>query len=283
MMSLSAIKLTFLTIFCLTMSLIAARAACEPQTAATLYPKLANRVVHVATVTTSPPFAYTDQENPERMTGIEIEIIDFVFKCAGLKHDYLKGPFASLIQSVTSGSTSIMVGNVNYRPERAEKLDFVTFMESGQTVIVPKGNPKTVKTLLDLCGKIGSSTVGGVGSGVMEKQTAACVADGRPAITYLPSVDQEAALRLVVNQRADFGLDGSITAKDRVAAQPDDLETALTIATGLTIGPVVRKDEPELRQVVFSGMKEMEASGELQRLLQKYNLAEFSRPVALRQ
>ena len=282
-MALSTFRLAALTYVCLTMSWVSAYATCQPDKAASTYPKWADKVAHIATVTTSPPFAYADPANPDGMTGIEIEIIEYVFKCAGLRHDYLKGPFASLIQSVTSGSTSVMAGNVNYRPERAEKLDFVTFMESGQTVIVPKGNPKAVKVLSDLCGKIGSSTVGGVGSGVMEKQTAACIAEKRPTITYLPSVDQEAALRLVVNQRADFGLDGSITAKDRVAAQPDELEAALTISTGLTIGPVVRKDDPELRQVILSGMKEMEANGELQRLLQKYKLAEFSRPVALRQ
>jgi len=267
----------------LLLSLGTAAADCEPGSASEKYPKWNGKTVHVATVTTSPPFAYSDPARPEQMTGIEVEIIDYVMQCAGLKHDYLKGPFASLIQSVTSGSTSIMIGNVNYRPERAQKLDFITFMESGQTVIVAKGNPKKINALADLCGKTGSSTVGGVGSGVMEKQTEACVAAGRPAITYVPSVDQEAALRLVVHQRADFGLDGSITAKGRAAAQPNELETALTIPTGLTIGPVVRKDEPELREVVFEGLKMMAENGKLKELLTKYDLAEFARPIGLKQ
>jgi polar amino acid transport system substrate-binding protein len=282
-MFMTATKFFPLTCAALLLSWGATAAECKPGSVAETYPKWAGKVVHVATVTTSPPFAYSNPADPEQMTGIEAEIIEYVMQCAGLKYDYLKGPFSSLIQSVTSGSTSIMIGNVNYRPERAQKLDFITFMESGQTVIVAKGNPKKIGALNDLCGKIGSSTVGGVGSGVMEKQTAACLAAGQPAITYLPSVDQEAALRLVVNQRADFGLDGSITAKDRVAAQPDDLQTALTISTGLTIGPVVRKDEPELRQAVFEGLKIMAENGKLKELLEKYKLAEFARPIGLRQ
>ncbi|MFB8344598.1 transporter substrate-binding domain-containing protein [Brucella cytisi] len=259
----------------------ASASECKPSEAAEKYPKWSNQIVHIATVTTSPPFAFSDPKNPEHIIGIEAEIIEYTMQCAGLKYDFLKGPFASLIQSVTSGSTSIMIGNVNYRPERAQKLDFITFMESGQTVIVPKGNPKKIYELTHLCGKIGSSTVGGVGSGAIEKQTAACVAAGKSAITYVPSVDQEAALRLVVNRRADFGLDGSITAKDRVKAQADELEAALTISTGLTIGPVVRKDEPELRQVVLDGMRTMEATGKLTQLLEKYHLSEFARPISL--
>lgn len=272
-----------LTCAALLLSWGTAAADCKPDSASEKYPKWSGKTIHVATVTTSPPFAYSDPARPEQMAGIEVEIIDYVMRCAGLKHSYLKGPFSSLIQSVTSGSTSIMIGNVNYRPERAQKLDFITFMESGQTVIVGKGNPKKIVALADLCGKLGSSTVGGVGSGVMEKQSEACVAAGRPAITYQPSVDQEAALRLVVHQRADFGLDGSITAKDRVAAQPNELELALTIPTGLTIGPVVRKDEPELRDVVFEGLKMMESTGKLNELLSKYNLTEFARPIGLKQ
>ena len=256
-----------------------ATAACDPGQ----YPKWSGKVVPIATVTTSPPFAYSDPAKPDHMTGIEVEIIEYAMKCAGLKYEFIKGPFASLIQSVTSGSTSIMIGNVNYRPERAASLDFITFMESGQTVIVRKGNPTSIHALADLCGRIGSSTVGGVGSGVMERQSAACIAQGKPAIVYLPSVDQEAALRQVVNQRVDFGLDGSITAEDRVAAQPNELERSFTISTGLTIGPVVRKDQPELLNAVLDGMKEMEGNGMMKALLEKYKLSSYAKPVSLHQ
>ena len=136
-----------------------ALADCEPARAASKYPESAKRIVKVATPTTTPPFTYSDPANLERMTGIEVEMIEFTMQCAGLKFEYVKGPFSSLIQSVMSGATDVMIGNVNYRPERAEKVDFVIYLRSGQSVIVPRGNPRNLKSLEDICGTSASSTV----------------------------------------------------------------------------------------------------------------------------
>ncbi len=261
----------------------AALAECQPDKASERYPRSAGRVIKVAATTSTLPFAYSDPANLERMTGIEVEMIDFALgTCAGLKYEFLKGPFSSLIQTVMSGATDVMIGNVNYTRQRAETVDFIAYMRSGQTVIVQHGNPGSLKTLDDLCGKTASSTVGGVSSAEVERQSAACVARGRPAITYVPAVDQDAAVRALVNQRIDFVMDGSISAKRRVASHPDEAATGFTIVTDLVIGPVVRKDNEELRRAVLEGLQALERSGRLKELLAKYELTDFAQPVELR-
>lgn len=256
--------------------------ACEPQRATEKFPQLSARTVKIATPTTSPPFTYANPANLDQMTGIEIEMMELVMQCAGLRYEYVKGPFSSLIQTVTSGSTDIMIGNVNYRPERAEKLDFAIFMRSGQSVIVPKGNPKGLRTVEDLCGTTSSSTVGGVSAAEVERQSAACQKRGKSPIQYVPSVDQEAAVRQLTNGRIDFVMDGSISAKMRAQADNRDLEIGFTILTDLVIGPTFRKDNYEARRAVLEGMKTIEADGRLKALLVKYGLTEFSIPVELR-
>lgn len=260
----------------------AADAACEPQRASEKYPQSSKRAIKIATTTSTPPFAYSNPANLEKMTGIEIDMMDFAMTCAGLKFEYVKGPFSSLIQSVMSGSTDVMIGNVNYRPERAEKVDFVLYMRSGQSVIVTKNNPKRLLAIDDLCGATGSSTVGGVSAAEVEKQSAACVKRGKAPVTYVPSVDQEAAVRQLTNQRVDFVMDGSISAKMRAQADNRDLEIGFTILTEILIGPVVRKDNEEIRQVVLEGMKILERDGKLKTLLAQYGLSEFAQPVELR-
>ena len=257
-------------------------AGCEPGKVAQKYPIYSQKVVQIATPTTTIPFAYSDPSNLDQMTGIEVEIIEFAMRCAGLKYQYVKGPFSSLIQSTMSGSTDVMIGNVNYMPERAKKVDFIAYLRSGQSVIVPKGNPKKLTSVEALCGATATTTVGGVGNAEIQKLSAECVKSGKNPITYLPSVDQEAAVRQVSNGRIDFGMDGSISAKDRVAAHPAELDIGFTILTDLVIGPVVRKDNPEMRQAVLEGMQTMEQDGKLKILLTKYGLTEFARPVELR-
>ena len=258
-------------------------AACEPGRVKEKYPKLAEAGVKVAAPTTSPPFTYADPSDLNRLVGLEVEIIEAVMHCAGLRHEWVKGPFSSLIQTVMSGSTDVMVGNVNYRPERAEKADFIIYMRSGQSVIVQRGNPKKLRALEDLCGTVASSTVGGVSAAEVERQSKACVGRGKPPITYMPSVDQEAATRQLSNGRIDFVMDGSITAKLRATSREGaDLEIGFTILTDLVIGPVVRKGNDEAREAVLDGMRMLEADGTMKALLAKYELTEFALPVELR-
>lgn len=254
---------------------------CEPQLAAQKYPHYASAGVRIATVVTSPPFAYADPAALDRMTGAEVEMIEAVMKCAGLTYTYVKGPFSALLQSVVSGSTDVMIGNVNYRPERAVSLDFVTYMRSGQSVLVPKGNPKQLRALDDLCGTTASSTVGGISAAEVEKQSAACQ-HGHPSITCVPSVDQEAALRQLANGRVDFVMDGAITARQRALSHDSEFEIGFTILTDLVIGSTMRKDNDEVRRAVLESTQILERDGALKSIFTKYGLEEFVQPVALR-
>ena len=261
---------------------VPAKALCEPQRAAEKYPHYAATGVKVGTVTTSPPFAYSDPADYTRMTGAEVEIVEAAMKCAGLPFTYVKGPFSAVLQSVISGAADLMVGNVNYRAERAKQLDFVTYMRSGQSMLVPRGNPKNLHTVSDLCGLIESSTVAGVGFAEVEKQSAACRQQGKPPITYLPSVDQEAALRQVANGRVDFVMDGSITARQRALGHNAEFDIAFTILTDLVIGTMVRKDDPEMQRAVLEGVTILERDGTLMEIFTRYQLQEFATPVELR-
>lgn len=258
-------------------------AECQPDRASQKYPRSAARVLKVAATTSTLPFAYSDPADLEKLTGIEVEMIDYALRtCAGLKYEFLKGPFSSLIQTVMSGATDVMIGNVNFTKQRAETVDFIAYMRSGQTVIVQHGNPGGLKGLDDVCGKTASSTVGGVSFAEVDRQSAVCVSRGRPAITYVPAVDQDAAMRALANRRIDFVMDGSISARLRVASHPEDSELGFTIVTDLVIGPVVRKDNDEVRLAVLEGLLDLERSGKLRELLVKYGLTDFAQPVELR-
>jgi polar amino acid transport system substrate-binding protein len=255
---------------------------CEPTRVAEKYPRLARTGVKVATVTTSPPFAYSDPADYNRMTGAEVEIVEAVMTCAGLGFTYVKGPFSTALQSVISGAADVMIGNVNYRAERAERLDFVTYMRSGQSMLVPRGNPKNLHTVADLCGLTESSTVGGVGFAEVEKQSIACRQQGRSPITYMPSVDQEAALRQLANGRIDFVMDGSITAKQRALGHNAEFDIAFTILTDLVIGATIRKDDAEMRRAMLEGVTILERDGTLKGIFTRYALQEFAAPLELR-
>jgi len=266
--------LTALSFAALLVTVVSTHAqSCEPQNVATKYPGYAGKVVNIAATPTYPPFTYSDPTNPERLTGLETEIVESALNCAGLKYKYVLGPWTGILPTIFTGSTDVAIGNVNYRADRAEKVDFVVFMRNGQSIIVPKGNPKAIKASGDLCGKSTTSSMGGSSALEIDRQSKACVAEGKKAIEFQNAVDQEAAYRQLANGRVDFVMDGAASASIRLAKTPE-FALAYTLTTDIAAGPVVRKGNDQMLKVVFDGLKAMEARGTLKVLMAKYGLPE---------
>mgnify|MGYP003346463758 CR=1 FL=1 len=51
-----------------------------------------------------------------------------------------------------AGQIDVMWDTLLYTPERAKRLDFVVYMGAATSVMVPKGNPKALNSIDDLCG-----------------------------------------------------------------------------------------------------------------------------------
>lgn len=242
---------------------------CEPAKVAQKYPTYAGKVVKIAVSPDQPPFAFSDPKNPERMTGLEVEMIEAVMACAGLKFDYVKGAWAGLLPALFSGSADVMIGNVNYRPDRAERANFIIYARAGQSIQVQRGNPKKISNLMDLCGTTGSGTMGGSSVIQVERQNKICVDQGKPGITFLPATDGTSSSRQLANARVDFVMDDAASGAARAMKEPE-IEIAYTVTTDILSGMVVTKGNAAMRQVIADGLKVQEANGILPPLAKKY-------------
>jgi ABC-type amino acid transport substrate-binding protein len=246
-------------------------AACEPGKAAVNYPGYAGKIVKIAATPTGMPFEYSDPKDPERMTGLEVDMVEAAMKCAGLKYEYEKGAWAGLLQSMFSGAADVMIGNVNFRPDRADKVGFVLYIVAGSTVVVQKGNPKGIATMSDLCGKIGSATVGGSSAMEVDRASKECVAQGKPPIDFRPASDADAAYRQVTNGRNDFAMDDAGSAAARLTADPG-LALAFTVKSDRESGFVVAKGNAEIMKALTQGLQIEQSDGTLVKLMKKYGL-----------
>ena len=59
-------------------------------------------------------------------------------------------PFSGLVPALLAGQCDMIVDQLFDKPERRQVIDIVNYMYSSQAVVVPKGNPKALKTLDDL-------------------------------------------------------------------------------------------------------------------------------------
>lgn len=274
-----------LSTFLLALSAAAAQAQaprCEPDKVAQKYPAYAGKVIKVAASPGGPPYAFSDPQNPDQMAGLEVEMITGAMACAGLKFEYMKGAWSGLLAALFSGSSDVMIGAVNYRPDRGERADFILYMRVGQSIVVQKGNPKTLSDMASLCGASGSATVGGSSSQQIERQSKACVDQGKAAIQFLPAADSDAAYRQVANARIDFVMDDAVTAAAHLAKDPN-LSLATTVTTDILSGMVVTKGNAAMAQIVADGLAVQEHDGTVAALAKKYGFpSELLVPIQVR-
>lgn len=258
-------------------------AQCEPEKVADKYPTFAGKVVKIAASPAQPPFAYSNPDNPDEMVGFEAELIQNVMACAGLKYEFYKGAWSGLLPTLFAGSTDLMIGSVNYRPERAEKADFVLYARAGQSVIVPKGNPKKIAKLDDVCGLVGSANMSGSSAQSLQRQSQKCVEGGLAAIDYRPADSAESAYRQILTGRMDFVMDDAVAASARIAKE-GSMEIVQTVITDIYTGMVVAKGNKEMLQVIADGLAVQQQDGRFKALAEKYELpAEVLIPIETRQ
>lgn len=246
-------------------------AQCEPAKVAVKYPDYAGKVIKIAASPFQPPFAFSDPRDLERMDGLEVEMIEKVMACAGLRYEYVKGAWGSLLPTLFFGSTDVMIGAVNYRPDRAARADFILYMRAAQSIVVRRDNPARIADNDGLCGKIGSSTVGGSPAQTIERQSRTCVQRGKPAIDFRPAAESNASYRQVVNGRVDFVVDDAAAAAVRTEKQTE-LAVAYTLATNILSGMVVAKGNKEMLRIVADGLQVQKQDGTLIRLAKKYGI-----------
>ena len=268
---LRSIFLLSTAVLILSSSTATASTQCDPGAVAARYPSYAGKVVKIAASPTQPPFAFVDPKNPDEMTGLEVEMIEGVMQCAGLRYELIKGAWAGLLPAVFAGSADVMIGNVNYRPDRAEKADFVLYVLAGQSVVVQKGNPRRISTQADLCGASGTATMGSSSAMQIQRLSQSCIERGKPPIAFQPAADADAAYRLVSNNRFDFAMDEAASASTRLLSEPN-FELAYTATTDIKGGFVVTKGNKEMLAIVSDGMKVQEQNGTLLKLMKKYGL-----------
>lgn len=265
-------------LYCLPLLLSASYASaqtaqCEPTKVAQKYPTYAGKVVKIAAAPISPPYTFTDSNNPDRLVGVEAEMIEKVMDCAGLKYEYIKGAWSGLLSSLFSGGSDLMIGAVNYRPDRAAKADFILYFRAGHAVVVKKGNPRRLAGPDTLCGNNGTATVGGSSAQLIERQSKLCVEQGKPPITFMPAADSEGSYRQLPLERFDFVMDDAVTAAVHVSKKPD-IEIAHTVISDILSGMVVQKGNSEMQKVVGEGLKILEQKGEIKAIAAKYGFPE---------
>jgi polar amino acid transport system substrate-binding protein len=220
-----------------------------------------------------PPMEYFEGSEP---IGADIDIAREVAKRVGREAEFHNIGFDAIVAALLGQQCEAIISGMNNTPERAKTVDFVDYLNVGQSLVVPKGNPLGITSLETLCGHAAGAQVGTTNLDTLNQANEACVAAGQDAVEVTTfKSDADAMLALKANRLDAYETDSSVAAY-YIAQDPETFEFGGPAIGAIPVGIAFRKEDTALRDQVQQAIADMYADGTMATILEKWQLQDFA-------
>lgn len=215
------------------------------------------------------------------VTGLETDLARALEPILGVKFEQtIVSNLPAMLAGLDTGRYDLSTGPLLSTKPREERYDIVTWMISKPAYIVPTASGRKTTKLEDLCGMSLSYAAGSSQEPYALKVSERCVAANLPALKLVPLPDQNATVLAAQSGRADAASMQLSAALYLQTQNPGKfhVQTDQTDALGvLNLGFVAKKGSG-LSPVLLDGLKQLWASGEYAKILNKWGLAAAAAP-----
>lgn len=240
-------------------------------------------VIKVGSDIAYPPVEYMEGG---KAVGIDPDIAAALGKQLGVEFQFQNGKFDQLIVGLQSGRSKAIMSAMNDTKDRQNGVDsdtgkkagtgvdFVDYFTAGTSILVQKGNPKGIKTLDDLCGKVVALQRGTTSEGIAKAQNAKCKKDGKKPFTLQTfDTDPEALLRLKQGASAADLNDFPVAAYNaKTSGGGKDFEVVGDQIEAGPYGIAVGKKDTQLRDAIQAAVNAIIKNGDYAKILEKWNV-----------
>ncbi|MEU9346800.1 ABC transporter substrate-binding protein [Streptomyces sp. NPDC048278] len=242
-------------------------------------------VIKVGSDIAYPPVEYMDNG---KAVGVDPDIADALGKQLGVKFEFQNGKFDNLIVGLQANRFNAIMSAMNDTKDRQDGIDsdtgkkvgsgvdFVDYFTAGTSILVQKGNPKGIKSLDDLCGKVVALQKGTTSEGIAKAQSEKCTKDGGKAIDLQTfDTDPEALLRLKQGASVADLNDFPVAAYNaKTSNSGKDFEVVGEQIEAGPYGIAVSKENTQLRDAIQAAMAAIIKNGDYQKILEKWNVTQ---------
>jgi polar amino acid transport system substrate-binding protein len=171
-----------------------AESAADPELAALLPQEYADAgVIVFGTTKSNPPWGVYDV-NTEEFSGFEPALQRELASRLGVEAQIEGTEYSGLQTGLLAGQYDVMISSMHDTVEREAQMDFLDYARVGSAFVTVEGNPASIETLSDACGKTVIVNPSSVQLAVLEAYQEECEAEGGGAIEMVNLPDQAAAL-----------------------------------------------------------------------------------------
>ncbi|MBS1958809.1 MAG: ABC transporter permease subunit [Bdellovibrionales bacterium] len=208
------------------------------------------------------PYMFIDPNDPTKKLGFELDIMTAIATRMGRKLVFVQNEWESLVPGLERGDYDVAANGIEITPERQEQVLFSNPYYSTFEQLIVNADNAHIKSIEDLKGKKAGTLKASLAHYILEKQTKA-------KIVFYEEEDQ--GYTDVQNKRIDaFFIDYPIAL---YYAYPNPKLKAVGDPVGkMFYGVAVSKKHPEIVPELNTAIKTLIESGELAKILAKWNL-----------
>lgn len=235
-----------------------------------------------ATDASYPPQEYVDSTT-QKPTGMEVDLMNAFAKRFCLTADIQNVKFDSIITSLATGSLGqqrfdASISAFTITDDRKKTVDMIPYFQAGESILVPKGNPKHITALKDLCGlnvavengTVEKDEIQGTGDPKnpgLNEPGGACAS--KP-INMLSYDDEDQVVQQLVNGRADATYQDSPVTDYYLSLNTGKVDRGPVTVAPSPEGIVLRKDNPALESAFTKALDAMRTDGTYKKILDKW-------------
>lgn len=227
-------------------------------------------------VCTDVPYPPAEYLEGDKFVGYEIDIMDEVADRLGVETVYEKTLFDSIIPSLNAKKCDAIISSMNVNPEREKQVNFVTYMEIGQSIMVQSGEAEGISSLDDLAGKSVAVQVGTTLKDAVDAKSKELAAAGKDEIDVQSFPDGGAAAAALKSDKVDAFFADSPVVAEYVNKDEDAFEFAGEPIDPIAVGIATRKADTELQDAIQQAIDDMYEDGAMEKLLTKWNVQDFA-------
>ena len=162
-------------------------------------------VVRVATDVPYAPFELYGADH-KSITGLDVDLGHAIGAKLGVEFQFAEQNFDGIIPAIQAGKFDVVMSAMTDTKERQGILSFVDYSASGSGILVKKGNPDNIKSVLDLCGQPVAVQSGSKQAKLLSAAKNPCTEAGKPSpdLSQLPK-DSDGQLAIISGRVvADF-------------------------------------------------------------------------------
>ena len=233
----------------------------------------------VASYTGYPPQIYVDPHT-HQVSGFDADLIRDIGQRMGLRVNFVSVEFSSLPEYVINENVDLAISAIPVTAALEQKVQFVTYLQGGEALLVDQGNPLNLTSVNDLCGLPVAVKVDSIEQDDLTMQSDTCQHSGKPAVKVFASSDQQHVMQLMLQKQVVAVYQDAPQADHFIKQYPGRFTLGGSITNVTLEGIAIRKDNAALFQMVQKSLDALRKNGTYHALIIKWGLIHEEIPVS---